>query len=276
MCYVYRNYDSMAGRFDTRDNADLREVGAVHSCYHFVSNAPMHRFDYLGGWTLPIHYRIVVESFDKLRDEGQFGNIDSPFVFRMELARGALLPDVPFLSKDSFDLLPFIYNAYLFYSSHFGSRQWWHAMNPGNLSPEQIRGNIVERLVELFRRYRKDCQLNAADLGFSLHMIADSYSYGHAKRNANNEIIEYNNYGNQNKKTEHEPYDRLYPKVNYPQEKYNTNSSEALRIMQDSAFEKAKLATEKIMRAFSDCSLDETGFRKLLVKEILPHANHVK
>ena len=229
----------------------------------------MHRFDYLGGWTLPIHYRIVVESFDKLRDEGQFGNIDSPFVFRMELARGALLPDVPFLSKDSFDLLPFIYNAYLFYSSHFGSRQWWHAMNPGNLSPEQIRENIVERLVKLFRRYRKDCQLNAADLGFSLHMIADSYSYGHAKRNANNEIMEYNNYGNQNKKAEHEPYDYLY-KVP------SRDVRPSLIKFQNESYKKARKATEKIMRAFSDCSLDETGFRKLLVKEILPHANHVK
>ena len=142
-------------------------------------------------------------------------------------------------------------------------------MNPG-ITPEEnsdnvrdeIRNNIIETLVNLLRETRKNGDVDPVDLGFALHMVADSYSHGHAVRNERGEIVNYNNYKEQNTKEDHTPYDYLYPEGSEKDKKYPN---------QRTLFKNAQVATEKVMKAIIDPKTTDQNIRQLIETEIMPH-----
>ena len=264
--YNYRYYIPRNGRCLTRD---IMQEPDVKSRYLFVSNSPYMNFDYLGAWALDLHRQLVESAFDTLRNQGYFANIENPKAFKNSLSRGSTLPDNPVNSWWSILTPCLLYKSWTTYRSHFGDLQWWHSMNPG-ITPEEnsdnvrdeIRNNIIETLVNLLRETRKNGDVDPVDLGFALHMVADSYSHGHAVRNERGEIVNYNNYKEQNTKEDHTPYDYLYPEGSEKDKKYPN---------QRTLFKNAQVATEKVMKAIIDPKTTDQNIRQLIETEIMPH-----
>ena len=91
----------------------------------------------------------------------------------------------------------------LTWESHYGSKQYWHSMNPGGMSANEIKENILrqagewyDEAVELDRG--KNPEGAGERIGRILHMVQDSHTESHTERDPKTgRIKEFKDYSKQ-------------------------------------------------------------------------------
>lgn len=86
------------------------------------------------------------------------------------------------------------------YRSHFGDRQFWHSMSSSaDSSATDVKAKIMAQASEWFdaamTKVDSNPEQSAREIGKVLHMVQDSHSESHVERNANGEILGFQDYG---------------------------------------------------------------------------------
>jgi hypothetical protein len=227
----------------------------------------------MGEWTAAVHKKITLESVNNVRI---YTNILHKKNFIEGLQLGSIWPDFP----DDISVntaighiqgILGIKGSSLTYKSHYGENAYWHSMYVEGKNKSETKGLIIQQILEWSQKarecYRKALHAMPFDqryankkikeagfhLGKALHIIEDSYTNTHTKRDGNiNKIIKFFDYNKQTSK-EHSPGDK-YSKENMP---YYNKAVDAVKI---------------VLREFGNFRLSEKGFsnklRKILSEQI--------
>lgn len=135
----------------------------------------------------------LLEAAEMLSEE-----VDKKFAKALKGDRGVRYPDMPE------GLIKLAINIHkkgtLSYESHYGAYQYWHSMAfPAAKTAEQVRERILKQAGEWYdaaydARKKGDNKTAGEYMGRLLHMVQDSYSGSHVKRDEHGRIAGFQDY----------------------------------------------------------------------------------
>ena len=151
-------------------------------------------------WWDEVHETITKKALREAKD-GLDARVDKKFEKALLGDKGVRYPDMPEgLVKLALHLRK---KGTLSYESHYGKYQFWHSMAfPSARTAEEVRSRIVEQAGEWYdqaldARVRGDEKTAGELVGRLLHMIQDSYSSSHVKRDDQGRIAGFQDYNAQ-------------------------------------------------------------------------------
>jgi hypothetical protein len=166
-------------------------------------------------------------------------NVDKKFVKALLGNKGVRYPDTP---EGLIKLALHIHKeGTLTFESHYGKKQYWHSMAfPGSDSARQIQAKIFEQGEEWYdkaaRAWQEDDHKTAGQyIGRVLHMVQDSFSRSHVKRDREGRIEGFQDYGAQDpgKHAEADSPEKGNPGKYEDLEKYMPGAAEAMAASKD-------------------------------------------
>jgi hypothetical protein len=163
-------------------------------------------------FSLDKHSKITIKSYKKAGLGSKLG--------QKALLIGVTLPDIPCTGietacADWSLLIPSVCLAAIthcplsvarLYHSHWGNKQYWHAMTKSNQTNNQVREKIIKQLVAWWESAmsRKTQKIPTSSafmfVGKIIHTIQDSYSKAHVHRNRQFKVLFFQNYAKQSSK----------------------------------------------------------------------------
>jgi hypothetical protein len=149
-------------------------------------------------WWDKVHETITYKAIEEIEKKLSV-KLEKKFTKAMSGNKGVRYPDMPEgLVRLGLNLRK---RGTLTFESHYGKKQYWHSMAfPGAVSAEQVKAKIIEQAREWFgdalEAWEKENIKTAGELlGRVLHMVQDSFSRAHVKRDARGRVEGFQDYG---------------------------------------------------------------------------------